>query len=410
MDDAWGAPIAASSPTSVDAWNTAWDDALHFVNDPFVTLADANENDDEFVLGSVFCGTYRLLGGLPATAPEVVVDLQRAEQRASSPRERAHVDAMKTFAAGDFTDAANKWDQINRKHRDFAAVRFAHDAYLHVGNSDDRLASSATAVGMFEGDNGWNFVASQYAFALEESGHFEEAERVAFQALDADPRDVWASHALAHVYEHVGTERQGLDFLRSCQADWEHQDGLSVHVWWHLTLRLIALGEFDEALAIFDELVPTATTPFRLCDLTSMLWRLELAGGSVGDRWGPMADALAGRPELHTNGFLDLHAALAYTRIPDHPAAAPFFAGVETAHAEGDSEIANIFRATVVPLVSAVRNGGAEPAQAVAQLDSIGYTLQHIGGSNAQREIVDLTRAHFETRTNPDSDPAPEAT
>ena len=307
------------------------------------------------------------------------------------------------MVAGNFTLAARRWDQVNREHRDFAAVRLAHDVYLHVGNSGGRLKSAAFAMGMFDQEPGWNLVASQYAFALEEAGYFEEAERVAFEALDADPMDLWATHALAHVYESVNDQDAAIELLRSRQETWSQQDGLAVHIWWHLTLRLIVAAEYDEVLDIHDRLVGVATTPFRLCDMASMLWRLELAGVSVGDRWSQLADTIALRPERHTSGFLDLHSALVYTRQPDHPEAARFFDGLVRAHElpnaeEPDSENAETFRSIVRPLALAMSSGDADPEHAVALLDSVEPTLHQIGGSNAQRELVTLTRSHFNSK------------
>ena len=396
--DTWGGPVVAGDPASVDAWNAAWVEALHFVGDPFATLAPAIEGDDAFAMGSVFCGTYRVLGGAPFDAPELVADVERAAARAAAPRERAHADALTLLAAGEFTAAAHRWDEISRASRDFAAVRFAHDVYLHIGNAPDRLESSTRAMEVFDDAPGWNLVASQHAFALEAAGHFDEAEAVAWAALDADPLDLWATHALAHVYESVNDQDAAVDLLRSRESTWSKQDGLAVHIWWHLALRLIAAGDHDEVLAIHDRLVPAAQTPFRLCDLTSLLWRLELAGVDVGDRWAHLADAFAARPERHTCGFLDLHQALVYARQPGHPSGQAFHAGVDALDRRIGSENDDTFRSVVRPLIRAIRLGEVDPASAAAALDRLQPVLHRIGGSNAQRDIIDLTRRHFHPR------------
>jgi tetratricopeptide (TPR) repeat protein len=398
--DSWGTATAAADPASVEAWNTAWIDALHFVNDPFDTLAHANAHDAEFAMGSVFCGTYRILGGAPFDTPEVLLDLQRATERAGAPRETAHASALAAMVRGDFTAAARIWDRIARDHHDFAAVRFAHDVYLHVGNAGARLRSSEFAMALFDGRPGWNLVASQYAFALEEAGVFDEAERVAWEALESDPLDLWATHALAHVYESIENQTAALELLRSRQPTWSAQDGLAVHIWWHLGLRLLAGGDFDEVLGIHDRLVPDAKTPFRLCDLTSLLWRLELHGVDVGDRWDHLADAFAARPERHTCGFLDLHQSLVYTRRPDHPSGHEFFAGINRSGERADAENDDTFRTVVCPLIDAIRLGEADPSAAALELDRLQPVVHRIGGSNAQRDLVELTRQHLDPRPN----------
>ncbi len=397
--DRWGTPLAASDDASAMAWNDAWEQALHFIGDPFATLAPAIEADETFALGSVFCAAYRVLGGLPGNDADVVRDIELAESRADADRERAHVDAVKHLAMGNFTAAGMQWDSIAQEHRDFAAVRFAHDVYLHVGDAKRRLDSSTSAVALFGDAEGSNFIAGQYAFALEELQQFAEAEQVAFDAFDADPLDLWALHALAHVYEHTEQTKEAIEFLDSRAATWSAQDGLAVHIWWHLALRLIADGQFDRVLQICDDLVPVATTPFRLSDLISILWRLELQGVDVGDRWDHVADAMADRPEWHTTGFLDLHSALAYIRRPSHRAAGSFFSGVANAHQGSTSENAEIFRDVVRPLINGLNMLDDDPAAALSALTDLDHSLHRIGGSNAQRELVLLTCAHLNATT-----------
>lgn len=383
-------PVAAASASAVSAWHEAWADTVHFVGDPFATLDDANTNDDGFAMGSVYCGTYRVLGGCQLDAPELLLDLERARARASEPREHQHVEALNQLATGNFSDAARLWDAI--PGGDFAAVRFAHDAYLHVGEVDHRVASSERAIAHFDNTESRPYVASQHAFSLEEAGLYDEAEAMAWSALDADPMELWALHALAHVYESTNDQEAAISLLEGRADTWTAQDGLSIHVHWHHALRMIVAGEFDRALELFDQLEPDATTPFRLSDVSSLLWRLEHAGADVGDRWITVADRLASRPERHANGFLDLHIALAFQRVPDHSDAQSFFSGVAPAHADDDSENGEIFRSVVTPLVEAIRLVGSDPAQSAALIDSVTEQSHRIGGSIAQRDLITITR------------------
>jgi len=267
--------------------------------------------------------------------------------------------------------------------------------YLHVGDAPGRLNSSEAAMAMFEGAAGSSLVAGQYAFALEEVGRFAEAEQVGLDAFAADPGDLWALHALAHVYEHLNEQAKALALLDDTSAEWSTGDGLAVHLWWHLTLRHMAGGNFDRVLQIHDDLVAEVNTPFRLSDLISMLWRLELHGVGVGDRWDHLADAMAFRPEWHTNGFLDLHAALVYSRRPDHRAANAFFNGVRQAHQGSATENGAIFAEVVRPLVAAIEQSRTDSTTARAMLGERQNDLHRIGGSNAQRQIVWLTHDHL---------------
>ena len=391
--------MTAGEKASVQAWDEAWADLLHFRGDPLGRLAEPNRADESFALGSVFCAAYRMLAGARPDSPEIAEDLDRAGRRARAERELGHAAAAAALVAGEFTEAGRRWEALARGTRDLAAVRLAHDVYLHVGDDRRRLRASAAAVESWPvGDPGWGFVQGQHSFALEEWGRYREAERFGWLALEHDPLDLWALHALAHVYESTGDQAAAFGLLRGRQATWSDQHALAVHIWWHLALRLLAAGRLDEALEIHDDQAAAATTAFSLCDLASLLWRLELAGADAGGRWGDLADAFAARRERHTCGFLDLHAALVYARCPDHPEAAVFFSGVSTAHTGTDSENADIFRSVVRPLAEAIRVGRADPAGALRLLDSIGGGLHRIGGSVVQRDLVHMTRAALENR------------
>ena len=397
MTDRWGSDVAFGDVASLAAWDTAWGQALHFVDDPFETLSNANETDDGFAMGSVFCGTYRVLGGARPDDAALLTDLERANARAQTAAEREHVKAVTSMVAGNFTDAGRTWDALAASTRDFAAVRFAHDVYLHVGDEPRRLASSQRAFDAWGGeDPGWGFVAGQLSFALEETGAYAQAEELGRAALELDRLDLWARHSLAHLYETLDDSDAAFALLSDEQHVWDVQDGLAVHIWWHLSLRLIATGAYDEALSIFDDQLAVATTPFRLCDLASLLWRLELVGVGVGDRWTVLADRFAHRPEWHTSGFLDLHAALIYTRCSNHDAAQRFFDGVAGSHVENASENDRNFLEVVQPLVAAIRDGESSPARSATVLSELARSTHRIGGSIAQRDIVDLTRTHFE--------------
>lgn len=391
--DEWQTPIAGS-PDSIDAWNRAWRQFLVFTGDPFDTLEPANTTDESFAMGSVFTATYSVLGAAQFEAPSVREAGRRARWRAGDGgRERAHVDALDHLVVGDFTAAAATWDDIAAERRDFAAVRFAHDTYLHIGDAVGRLRSSERAAEQWPFDEpGGTYVAGQYAFALEEVAEYEQAERVGRAALEADPDDLWARHALAHVYESIGDQRAALDLLEGSLDRWSRQDALSTHIWWHLGLRLIAAGEFGRVLDVHDRELASATTPFRLGDLTSLLWRLELAGQDVGDRWDALADRWAERSERHTSAFIDVHTAMAFARRRDHPARSRWLDGVAAAGVGDTSENAAVLRDVARPLVEAIDAFGVgDRSLCCSILDAVGASAERIGGSIAQRDIITLT-------------------
>ena len=357
-------------------------------------MSEAGARDESFVMGPVFATVYRVLAGTPLSSPAVTADAERSRTRAreSPDRERSHVRALEVLLAGEFTDAVRAWHEIALGERDFAAVRFAHDVSLHAGDVDGRLASSSHAVEAWRGERGWGFVAGQHAFALEEVGRYDEAEELGRLALSLDADDLWARHALAHVYESTDDTPAALQLLEASVERWSGQDLFATHIWWHLALRLLASGDAAGALAVFDERQPHATTAFQLCDQTSLLWRLELARCDAGDRWDALADRWDEVAERHTCGFLDVHAALAFARRPGHPGARRWFQGLEERQF-GASENDATFGEVVTPLVEALRSyADGDWDHFIRLVDQIGPSVGRIGGSIAQRDLITLTR------------------
>lgn len=422
MIDRFGCELAGSA-ASLAAWNEAWARYTHFRGDPLDALDDANRHDEQFVLGPLMTGLYSVLAGVALDAAVVVDNLARARRRVQKGDLRAlgHLDAFEHVCRGDFTAGADAFMRLARPPRpavrlppssphaspdltrlarppgpaaaggtsaagDFAALRFAHDLYLHVGAAERRYETEAALLADWPSqDPHRHFVEGMHAFSLTEVGRHEEAEQMGAAALEADPEDLWARHALAHVYENTDDTPRSLELLADSVDIWEDQDLLATHMWWHLGLRLLAAGDIEAVLEIFDRQQPQATTAFQLCDQTSLLWHAEYAGFSVGDRWDDVADRWDGVAERHSCAFIDLHAALAYIRRPLHPGAHRWFAGL-AARVHNGHEIDDTFADVVAPLISALRS--SDPA---AALDPpLADDVRRIGGSEAQRRIVPM--------------------
>lgn len=389
MTDRFGLDIRGTL-ASIEAWNRAWSEFLHFTGDPVAMMTEANESDDEFAMGSVMAALYLITSGSPLEAAELRTHVDRARRRQHTAVERAHVAALDRLAAGDVTAAAEAWSALG-VDGDFVAHRFAHDLYLHVGDADRRLHWGERADRRDWGELR-HFVDGMHAFTLNEVGRFDEATEFGRRSLDADPLDLWARHALAHVYEDTAEDEASFELLRDTTDVWAGQDMLANHLWWHLALRLLDIGAVGDVLSIFDHRIPSSDTPFRLCDLSSLLWRTELAGYNVGDRWIALADTWDRMTERHTCGFLDLHASVTYLRCPDHPGASRWFAEVDT-EPQVSGELREIFVQVGRPIVDAFRaRDRGDGAAFHSILDRLGDETARIGGSNAQRHLITLTK------------------
>jgi tetratricopeptide (TPR) repeat protein len=393
--DSYGTVVTFRDPESLTAWNAAMNAHAIFTGDPGSLIA-ATDDDPEFALGLVYRVAMQLRGGMPV-GPELRELLARVDALAPSvsASEKLHIEAVQLMAAGETSRAGDKWNAILRAWpHDFLALKLSHDAFFLRGDIDSMLASSRAQVGRLKPDAPSRHVAlSQLAFALEESGEFEAAEHAAKEALSIEERDCWALHCLAHVYESEGRHAESLAFLESYAPIWRKQNMLDPHIWWHLALRYIECGEHDQALTVFDEQLSRidAANAWRLTDATSLLWRLELAGIATGDRWRAVALKWAGHAARHQNAFLNVHAAMAFSHVPDLPEAVAFFRTLTFASDGEASERASIFRNVALPLAEALRLYVNDAAAAAEPLLAIMPGLSDIGGSKVQRDLVERT-------------------
>ena len=240
-----------------------------------------------------------------------------------------------------------------------------------------------------------SFVLGAYAFGLEESGELGRAEEVGREALAGNPADGWATHALAHVFETANRQEEGIAFLKSTRANWRPAHFMAGHNGWHLGAFLIELGRFDEVVADYDRFAaPKLADDLTLdrVDAASLLWRLELAGVDVGDRWRPVAEAWMRHVDDHVSAFNDLHLALAAARSPDASDVGRVRASLDAYQRLGAGDNHRVTLEVGRALVEGMLAFGAgDYSEAIDALSSARNEAIRIGGSHAQRDIVAQT-------------------
>jgi hypothetical protein len=236
-----------------------------------------------------------------------------------------------------------------------------------------------------------------YAFGLEESGNYQLAEHHGLAAVDANPDDVWATHAVTHVYEMQGRIDEGIRFLRGSEANWGSGNLFTVHNWWHLALYLLEAERSDEALAIYDRQVHTdrsAGVPLEMVDASALLWRLQLDGIATGDRFAPLAEAWATRTyDEPWYVFNDLHAVMALAGAGRLADARAVIDRLDTyvATAAPSSNLRMTAEVGLPACRSVLAYIEDRHADVVAELLPIRTILARFGGSHAQRDALQRT-------------------
>src|ERR1700677_1237371 len=279
--DRWGVPVRAASADAVALLDEAIEDLAALAGDPAADADAAVAADSGLVLGHIYRAYLQLYGTRPEGVAAAGEILKQLDETVMGEREAHHMRAAQYWVLGDWEATTRSLERALLRHpRDLLALKVAQDLYFFLGN---RLEPRDTAARILPAGPkelpGWGYVQGIYACALEENADYRQAESRARAALDHNPADVWSVHALAHVFEMEGSQRDGVDFLTTSAGHWSGSY-FAIHNWWHRGLYHLELGEIDEALALYDDpiRVGRSTEWLDVVDAAAPLWRVFLFG------------------------------------------------------------------------------------------------------------------------------------
>ncbi|HEX6690460.1 MAG TPA: tetratricopeptide repeat protein, partial [Burkholderiales bacterium] len=239
----------------------------------------------------------------------------------------------------------------------------------------------------------YHSVLSLHAFALQESGDYDRAEAYARRALELEPLDLRAHHAVAHVMEMQGRFAEGVRWMGARTAHWTGAGAVSTHLWWHLALYHLELGQPDNALAVLDRRMQGEGLS-ELIDASALLWRLHLRGVDTGQRFPALAARWAPYAEDAHCAFNDMHAMMAFAGAERWDDAAKLLRAQTRRIERAGGTNRDMTRLVGLPAARAIAAyGRGDYAGAEALLRGLPPVAHRIGGSHAQRDILQLTRA-----------------
>lgn len=239
------------------------------------------------------------------------------------------------------------------------------------------------------------FFLTQLAFARVETGDIDLGRKTIERALELDPRSAHGAHVKAHVHYEAGEKEEGLKFLQKWILDYAKEGLLHCHINWHIALWQLELGDHEAAMKNFLKGVHPGGAwgpPINvLTDAAAFLWRSELAGQKrASERWHEVKQY--GDKNFPAAGlaFADVHKALAYAATGDE-------LKLETMLGElrDREEAGKLFAGPVVPHLAEAFAAFARKdfGKAIALIQPHMAEHERIGGSRAQRKLIELTLA-----------------
>src|ERR1043166_321210 len=399
--DLHGLPIT-TSPEAGAAFDQTVLGYLKYKVDASEHLKRTLAADPEFALAHCLKGYFAMLLYNQASVPRAVeaVRVAHAHSAHATPRERAHVDALEAWVAGDLDRMIAVWEQILAEHpTDVLALRLAHFNNFWLGRPQEMAASVERVLPKWGRElPGYGTLLSCRAFALEECGDYAGAEPAGRAAVEIDPADVWGTHAVAHIMEMQGRHQEGIAWLDQLERHWVGGNNLLHHLWWHRALFHLERGETAEVLALYDRRFRDLASPLTqmqpdlyidVQNAASMLFRLERRGVDVGTRWNEIADKAEARIGDCLSPFTLPHWMMALAATGREQAAARMLEAMR-AFATKSATVARIVGEISAPICEAVlahRRG--KPAEAVALMRPVLADMHRLGGSHAQQDVLE---------------------
>jgi tetratricopeptide (TPR) repeat protein len=397
LSDCRGVPVSTGNGSSLDHFEKSLELLNGYFVDPLEEIDTALAADPGFIMGHCIRGGMHAVASEKAAEPGLRESVEAAEALAgnANDRERGHIAALRAWLDGDFRAATDGWGAVAVDYpRDLLALQLAHLGDFYLGRSSmlrDRIGRALPH--WDESVPGFGYVLGMRAFGLEEMNEFDRAEETGRRAVELNPRDPWAIHAVAHVLEMTGKLDVGVDWMTERTDDWATDNMFAFHNWWHLALYHLDRGETARVLEIYDTGVrPEASdVALEMLDASSLLWRLHLDGIDVGGRWAELADMWEGTMADGYYAFNDVHAMMAFVGDGREASAKTILATMEK-RLDGGGTNAMMTAEVGLPVARAIQAFvRGDYATAVDFILPVAEIAHRFGGSNAQRDVIHRT-------------------
>jgi len=245
----------------------------------------------------------------------------------------------------------------------------------------------------YPADHTW--LLTNLGWACIEAGELDEGFEHAQRSFALRRANGNIAHVLMHGHFERGDAAAGLAFIDEWLPDYPEDALLWGHLQWHAALTELALGRVDAALSRFNAQVlrqlDAAPPLVGISDAASMLWRLRLLGRQDLS-WSAAAAYIERHFPKGGNVFAELHLAMLAAGRGDRSAldasSTRLRAIADKGHAA--APVALHWNAALGALLA------GDMAAARSELRACRAESVRLGGSRAQRTVVDLTQAWAE--------------
>ncbi|MDQ8727322.1 tetratricopeptide repeat protein [Bradyrhizobium sp. LHD-71] len=395
--DRYGSPLSTSSEIAAAAYRDGVDRMLAAWPGAVEAFETAIASDPDFALAHIARARIAFIHADGGTAQAEAALARELVGRRGTAREKSHVETlalgMEGRSARSLTNALAHLEEWPRDAFVFVLPMGAFGLFAFSGMADHDQArvDLAERHARHYGDD-WFFL-TYLGWSHTENGNVGHGREITQRAFERRSANANAVHALAHAMFEDGSGEHADQLITGWLPSYDRSGLMHGHISWHQALVALEKGNPERALAIYAERIqPKVTTAPPINSVTdgaSLLWRLAAYGHAVPKETWDDAAAHAERsfPKAGVP-FADMHMALVAAATGSHAALAQRIAELEKRLSEG-----RLAPGAVLPTVCRAMLAFAEQkyVDCARLLEPVAADVVRIGGSHAQREIVEDT-------------------
>ena len=394
--DRRGLPISTISEHAAERYREGVDFMLSTWPGAAEIVDEAIAADPDFALAHAARARLHVLRSEGVLAKERIGIAAELVTLRGTERERSHVAVLSLAINGRSAEALDAvYTHADTWPRDIVALSLALGAFgllAFSGRADHdqaRVDLCERHAADFAADDWWFLTYRGWSHA--ENGNVAYGRDLTQRALDLRPRNANAVHALSHAMYEGGASTEAEELIAGWLPSYDRSGILHGHIAWHAALAALEHGDAERALAIYGEHVqPSVSTGNAVnivSDTASFLWRLQAYGHAVPEGLWRAAAAYATPSFPHAGfAFADMHMALLAAATADKDALERRVSALL-----GMIEAGTLTAGSVVPAIcrAALAFANEDYAGCVRILEPVASEVVRVGGSGAQRELMD---------------------
>src|SRR5579871_4776879 len=396
-EDRYGLALSTNSSDAAAAYRDGVDLMLSAWPGAAEAFDRAIAADGEFALARVARARMHTIYQQSEAARKQAARARHAVARRGTEREKGHVETLALAAGGNLPAAlSSALKHLESWPRDAVVLSlplgaFGLFAFSGMADHDQARQDLCERYASHYGDDWWFL--SSYGWAMTENGAVAKGRAMTERAFAMRRANAHAAHALLHAMFEDGSVDDADALVNEWAPSYDRSGILYGHIRWHQALGALERDDAATALEIYRDVLMPSINPAPplnvMSDCAGLLWRLSAYGHAVSaELWREAEDYAARYFPKSSLPFADVHMALLAAATGDDTALDDRLRVIEQRLADG-----RLPAGPVVPQICRAMRAFArgDARGCVAHLQPVLGDVVRIGGSHAQREIIEDT-------------------